>query len=192
MIQSTNAPLSVLLIQHSPLLSQYYWYDTVYHCHGPVLLILHSPLLSENQSYWYNTAHLCSSTSSTDTTLSATVLVLVLLIWYSLPLSWIIPTDMIQSATTSIPVLPIPCSPLLPKYQSYWYPSVHYCPNTSPVDTSQYTTAPELLLLIRYSTICPSPSLIDKSQSYLFTFDMSQSTAGQESVLLILDSPLLP
>ena len=173
--QSTTVPVLV------------HWYDTVYHCHGPVLL-LHSPLLSQNQSYWCDTAHLCSSTSTTDTTQSATVLVLVLLIWYSLPFPWIIPTDTIQPATTPIPVLPIPCSPLLPKYQSYWYPSIHYCPNTSPIDSSQYTTAPELLLLIRYSTLCPSTSLIDKSVHNCPSTrptDTLQSSTAPVQVLLI-------
>ena len=75
-----------------------------------------------------------------------------------------------------------PCSPLLPKYQSYWYPSIHYCPSTNPIDTSQYSTALGLLLLIRYSTLCPSTSLIDKSQSI----------TAPVPVQLIPYSPLLP
>ena len=158
------------------------------------------------QFYWISTVRYCPSTS--------------LLIWYSLPLPWIIPTDTLQSATIPIPdhalhyypntnpvdilqstIVPIPVllirvstllpqvypylyatvhfapvpvllishSPLLPQYPSYWYPTVHYCLITSPIDTA----------------------LLPQYQSYLFRFDMSQSTAGQKSVLLIPDSPLL-
>ena len=69
-----------------------------------------------------------------------------------------------------------------PQYLSYGYDTFHYCPNTSPIDKSQYTTAPELLLLIRYSTLCSSTSLNDKSQSI----------TAPVPVLLILYSSLLP
>ena len=100
------------------------------------------------QFYWYNTVRYYSSTSPTD--MIQSTIAMDHSNWYD--------TVRYYSDTR-------PCSPLLPKYQSYWYPSIHYCPNTSPIDTSQYTTAPGLPLPLRYSTLCPSTSLINKSQS---------------------------
>ena len=62
--QATTAPVPVLLIPYSPLLSQYYSYDTIHYCprtsptyklqyntaQVPALLICHSPLLAQYQS----------------------------------------------------------------------------------------------------------------------------------------------
>ena len=109
------------------------------------------------QFYLYNTVIYCPSTSPTD--MIQSTIVMDHSNWY----------DTVRYYPDTRP-----CSPLLPKYQSYWYPS--------PIDMSQYTTAPELVLLIRYSTLCTSTSLTDKSQSI----------TAPVSVLLIPYSPLLP
>ena len=108
--------------------------------------------------------------------------------------------DTTQYTTTPVSVLLIPYSPtsapvllvfyslLLPKHQSYWYPTVHYCPSPRPIDTHipllpQYefywyhavhncpisspidmTTVPGLVILymIKY---CSSTSFTDATQS---------------------------
>ena len=64
-LQATTAPVPVLVIPYSPLLSQYYSYATVHYCprtnptyklqyntaQVSALLICHSPLLAQYQSY---------------------------------------------------------------------------------------------------------------------------------------------
>ena len=85
---------------------------------APVLSILHTLLLSKYQSDWYDTM---PSTSHIDTTTQpSSVAVLFLLIWYSLPLQSISPTD----TTTNL------------------------CPSASPTDLIQSTSfsIPELLI----------------------------------------------
>ena len=173
--QFTTAPILALRIRYSTLQPQFQfcWCTLLSHC----------------QSYWYYTVHFCPSTSLTDmvqstnsptspndTTQSMSVAVLVLLIWYSLPLPSTSPTDTTahfylnispadmkqstiaplqdilirylyqsywyltdtsssdiqQSTTALILVLSIPYNPQLPRYMSYWYDTIHYCPSTSP------------------------------------------------------------
>ena len=195
MIHSTTAPIPILLIRQY----QSYWYDTIHYCPYtrptymiqyiitsvpillmyttvalPVLLILHSPFLSQYQST--DTVQSTNSpTSPNDTTQSMSVAVLVLLIWYNLPLPSttdttahfcpsISPADMKQSTTAPIQdklctalyqsywyltdtsssdiqqsttalilVLLILYNPRLPQYMSYWYDTIHYCPSTNPI-----------------------------------------------------------
>ena len=110
-----------------------------------------------------------------------------------------------QSTTTPIPVPLILYSPLLPQYQSYWYPTIHYCPvpvllirhstqmpqyryatvhfcrSTSLIDKSQSTTAPVPTLSYPTVHLCPSTNLIDTTQY----------TSTPELVLLILYSILM-
>ena len=81
------------------------------------------------------------------------------------------------------------CS-LLTQFQSDKYPSVHYCPSLTPIDT---TTAPVPGLLIPYSSSLPL------YQSYWYTTvhyclstdptDTLQTTAATVPVLLIQHSP---
>ena len=120
------------------------------------------------QFYWYNTVCYCPSTSPTD--MIQSTIVMNHSNWHDTVRYYLCtsPTDTMQSTTTQVPILLISFSPLLPQYQSYWYESVHYCSRTTPT--------------YRYSTLCPSPSLIDKWQSI--------TTPGP--VLLIIYSPLLP
>ena len=169
--QSTTAPAPVLLIPYSPLMPQYksYWYDTVHFCPSTSptysFLICHSPLLAKNQSYSYRTVHYCLNTSLIDTT--------------QYTISSTRSTYTLQYSTTPVPVpmirrcsLLIPCSPslpqyqsywyycpLLPQYQSYWYPIIHCCPSTSPIDTTQSTTAPVWAMLLPTVNYCPNTSL---------------------------------
>ena len=97
----------------------------------PVLLIPHSPLLSQYQSYWYDTVYQCPSTSPNGTTQSTFVAILVLLIWYSLSLRSTSPTD---TTAHFCPSMGPADSPLLPQCKAYWQDSV-LLPYTSPTDT---------------------------------------------------------
>ena len=137
--QSTNALVPVLLILHSPLLSQYQITidtsalvratDTLQTTTAgvPVLLIWLSPLVHKYQSYWYHK--------------STPVQVPVLLIPYSAQL---------QSTTAPVPVLLIWHSTLLSQY--------HICystllPSISHINTTRYTTVPLPVLLILHSPL---------------------------------------
>ena len=136
------------------------------------LLILHSPWLSQYRSYWYDTFHQYPSTSQTDTTQSTIIPVLVLLIWYNLPL----PPDQ---------VILIRLSSLLSHFQSYlydkvqfcpqdqfyWYDTVQNCPIVSLTDTTQSTTLQVSILLTSYSPP------ISQYQSYWYDTEYCSRTS---------------
>ena len=75
------------------------------------------------------------------------------------------------------------------QHQSYWYPTVNYCPSTSPIETSHSTTVPVRVLQIPFS------SLLFSYQSYCYDTvvycpsahptDTSQSISALIPVLLI-------
>ena len=158
MIQYTTAPILALRIRYSTLQPQYQfcWCTPLLHC----------------QSYWYYTVHFCpstsltdmvqstnSSTSPNDTTQSMSVAVLVLLIWYSLPLPSTSPTDTTahfcpsispadMKQSTTAPIQDILSTTAL--YKSYWYLT-----DTSSSDIQQSTTALILVLLIPYNPQLP-------------------------------------
>ena len=176
MIQSTTAPIQVLLVWYIQILPQcqFYWYDTVHYCpifllilHSltymtqstiaqvPVLLIQHSPLLSQYYSYWYDKVYHCPL-SATDTTAHVC--------------PRMSPADMIRSTTAPVPdildtivhycptpALRIPYNALLLRTSPtfvrvpvllIWY-AAHFCPSTSPADMIQSITAPAPDQLIR-------------------------------------------
>ena len=88
---------------------------------------------------------------------------------------------MINSTTATVLVLLVRLSKLLPQYQSYIYDTVHYCPITSSIDLTHYTTVTLLVLLILHIYECPGTSLTD----------LIQSSNAPVPVLLIPYSPLL-
>ena len=195
--QSTIAPVPVLLIRHSTLLTQYqsYCYDTLHDCSNtystntiqytspPVPVLLNSPLLPQYQSYCYDTAHFCPITISVDTRQYTTPP-------FPIPLSPQLYFCPITTPTKRH-------SPLLSQYKSYWYDTVHNSPGTSPTDrTGEYcpitrsiytihsTAVPVPVLLIRHST------LLSQYQSYpTYT---TQSTTVPVPVLQIRYTTLLP
>ena len=92
---------------------------------------------------------------------------------------------MTQYTVAPVLVLLISCSTLLQHCQPYLYVTTHYCcPSTSPINTTQDTTAqsPVLLILIYNSNYWPSTSYEDTTQS----------TTAPVPVLLIPYSPPLP
>ena len=175
--QYTTAPVpflhtcirySTFLLQH-----QFYWYDTVHD--SPFtkkvresLLILHSPWLSQYLSYWYDTFHQYPCTSQTDTTQPTIIPVLILLIWYNLPLS---PDQVIL----------IRLSSLLPHFQSYLYDKVQFCPQDLLI---WHSTEMSHCQPYWYYTVHNSPS-------FNLT-DIIQSTYTPVPVLLIRHRLLFP
>ena len=70
----------------------------------------------------------------------------------------------------------------MPQHQSYWYPTVHYCSSTNPIETSHSTTVPVRVLRIPYSP------LLFNYQSYWYdTVDYSPSTHPTDML-----NPVLP
>ena len=198
--QSTTVPAPLLLIRYSLLLPQYksYWYDTFYYCPSASSTDT-TQYTTVPYSYWYYTFHYYrstsltymtqSSSSLTDTTQPTSVPVLLLLIWYSLPLPTV--GDWYDS-------------PRLSQNESCWYDTVHYCPstrpigydssllpNTSPTDTLQCATATAQ----DQSYFCPSTSPADMICSPLLS---QYQSSWYDSPLLPqpqinwYDSPLLP
>ena len=204
--QLTNVLVSVLLIWYSP---STYPTDMIHSISAPVpvLSIRNTLLLPQYKS---------NSISPTDTTQLTTVLVSVLLIWYS-PSTY--HTDMIHSTTTPVPVL------LVREYKLFWYDTIYYCPCASPTFTIQYirTSVPVLLmhttvtlpvLLLLYSPLlsqyqsywydtvhqCPSTSPNERSSQCLSRYYhcavpvllIRQPTSVPVQVLLIWNNPQLP
>ena len=123
--QSATVSVPDLLIRHSPLLPQCLscWYPAVHHC-------LSARLID-------TTVHYCPSTSITD------------MLQYTVPLPGLLiryivyhcphtsPTDMLKYTSALVSVLLITYSHILSQYQTYWYPTVDYCPTTNPTNTIQ-------------------------------------------------------
>ena len=127
--------------------------------------------MHQYRSYRYDTVHYCLSTSPidtislllpsislTDTTQFTSAPVSVLLIWYHIsdPVPELLidaghdypntsPANTLQSTTD--------------QYQSYWYPTIYYCPvpvsSTNPTYTLHYTFAAVPVLLICHSLQLP-------------------------------------
>ena len=141
-----------------------------------VRLIPNSSSLFQYQTYWNDLVHQCPSSCPTNTMQLITILVpsidttvhhspKYLYYWYYWPSSR--PTDMTQFTSAPVPTILIRYSTLLPKYQAYWYDTVHFCPSTNPTDTIQSAIALARVLLYATIHFCPSTSPTDTLQSYI-------------------------